>query len=145
MTPASPSRSRHARLISTHSTVSAAPVAGSGRRSAARRLWYRPRPAARPTSEADAAGRLTVLFDDLDFDPKPADGVIRLRHCPFLELAEEYGPLVCDVHLGLMQGALEELDAPLSADRLEPFAEPGACVAHLRRTPRLSSKAAGGR
>ncbi|TYB41540.1 helix-turn-helix transcriptional regulator [Actinomadura chibensis] len=93
-------------------------------------------PPFRPTSEADAAGRLTALLADLDFDPKPAADVIRLRHCPFLELAEEYGPLVCDVHLGLMQGALEELDAPLAADRLEPFAEPGACVAHLRRAPR---------
>ncbi len=32
-----------------------------------------------------------------------------------------------------MQGALKELDAPVEADRLEPFAEPGACLAHLRR------------
>ncbi|WP_225851115.1 metalloregulator ArsR/SmtB family transcription factor [Streptomyces sp. HPF1205] len=56
---------------------------------------------------------------------------IRLRHCPFLELAEEYGAIVCPLHLGLMQGALAELRAPLAATRLEPFAEPDACVAHL--------------
>ncbi len=110
-----------------------------GRESAAQagREWgrflvERPAPFQRVTGE-EAAERLTGLLDDLDFAPKPDGDVIRLRHCPFLELAEEYGPLVCDVHLGLMQGALAELDAPVEADRLEPFAEPGACLAHLRR------------
>ena len=62
--------------------------------------------------------------------PEP-DAVIRLRHCPFLELAEEYGDLVCRIHLGLMQGALAELRAPVTAAGLEPFAEPGACLARL--------------
>ena len=50
---------------------------------------------------------------------------------PFLELAEGYEQLVCRVHLGLMQGALTELGAPVTASRLEPFAEPDACLAHL--------------
>lgn len=95
-------------------------------------LVERPPPFRPPTAE-EAAARLTGLLDDLDFAPEPDGEVIRLRHCPFLELAEEYGPLVCDVHLGLMRGALTELDAPVAADRLEPFAEPGACLAHLRR------------
>ncbi|WP_207938660.1 helix-turn-helix transcriptional regulator [Actinomadura darangshiensis] len=90
-------------------------------------------PPFQPLTGDEAAGRLTALLDDLDFAPQPDGELIRLRHCPFLELAEEYGPLVCDVHLGLMQGALAELDAPVEADRLEPFAEPGACLAHLRR------------
>lgn len=65
---------------------------------------------------------------------------IRLRHCPFLELAEEYSEVVCPLHLGLMRGALAELRAPVRVTRLEPFAEPGACLAHLvpgrRETPR---------
>ncbi|MFC7868057.1 helix-turn-helix domain-containing protein [Streptomyces murinus] len=56
---------------------------------------------------------------------------IRLRHCPFLELAEEHGELICPLHLGLIQGALDRLDAPLTATRLEPFAEPDSCYAHL--------------
>lgn len=63
--------------------------------------------------------------------PEPVPDRIRLRHCPFLELAEEYGQIVCPLHLGLMQGALAELRAPVSATRIEPFAEPGACLAHL--------------
>ncbi|GAA4227238.1 helix-turn-helix domain-containing protein [Actinomadura meridiana] len=97
-----------------------------------RYLVERPAPSSGGVTGEEAAGRLTALLDDLDFAPEPSGDVIRLRHCPFLELAEEFGPLVCDVHLGLMQGALTELGAPLSADRLEPFAEPGACVARLR-------------
>jgi hypothetical protein len=32
-----------------------------------------------------------------------------------------------------MQGVLDQLGAPLAVERLEPFAEPGRCVAHLRR------------
>jgi hypothetical protein len=35
---------------------------------------------------------------------------------------------------GLMQGVLAELRASVAAARLEPFADPGACAAHLQRT-----------
>ncbi|MEU1945055.1 helix-turn-helix domain-containing protein [Streptomyces sp. NPDC059474] len=43
---------------------------------------------------------LNAMPADLGFDPQPAgDGGtpdrVRLRHCPFLELAEEHGPTVC--------------------------------------------------
>lgn len=91
-----------------------------------------------PTAER-AAARLVGLLDDMGFAPRP-EGVsgpggpparIRLEHCPFLELAEEYGRLVCPLHFGLMQGALSGLGAPLTATGLEPFAEPGFCLAHL--------------
>ena len=96
-------------------------------------------PPSGPPAAEDAVGRLTAMLDDLGFDPQPVgpDAVpdrIRLRHCPFLELAEEYGQIVCPLHLGLMQGALDELRAPVAATRLEPFAEPGACLAHLAST-----------
>ncbi|MFI2643980.1 helix-turn-helix transcriptional regulator [Streptomyces sp. NPDC018610] len=94
-------------------------------------------PFAQPTAEGTAA-RLVALLDDLGFDPAPEGGgagrppgSVRLRHCPFLELAEEYGELVCSLHLGLMQGALTELRAPLTATGLEPFATPDSCLAHL--------------
>lgn len=97
-----------------------------------------PPPFERPTAERSTAA-LLALLDELGFDPRPEGGEspggppsrIRLRHCPFLELAEEYGRLVCPLHLGLMQGALARLDAPLTATGLEPFAEPDSCIAHL--------------
>lgn len=110
------------------------------------RTWGRflsqaPSPGQHLTAD-QAARRLTALLDDLGFAPTPAspapDGtptLLRLYHCPFLELAEEYGQVVCPLHLGLMQGALAELAAPLAATALEPFAEPDACHARLTPTP----------
>lgn len=101
----------------------------------------------RPTAE-ESAIRLTALLDDLGFSSTPEGGgdggapeQIRLRHCPFLELAQEHGQLVCSVHLGLIQGALAELRAPMAADRLEPFAEPDSCLAHLAPSPPADSVA----
>jgi len=111
------------------------------------RTWGRflvdPLPPGRPHTAERATAGLLALLDDLGFAPEPEGGEeagrtvperIRLRHCPFLELAEEYGQLVCPVHLGLMQGALAELRAPLTATALEPFAQPDVCLAHLAET-----------
>jgi len=39
---------------------------------------------------------------------------------------------VCPLHLGLIQGVLETLDAPVEASALEPFVRPDLCLAHLR-------------
>ncbi|MFE1754149.1 helix-turn-helix transcriptional regulator [Streptomyces anandii] len=101
----------------------------------------------RPTA-GESAVRLTALLDDVGFSPTPEEGGdgrvperIRLRHCPFLELAQEHGQLVCSVHLGLMQGALAELRAPMAASHLEPFAEPDSCLAHMAPAPPAGSVA----
>ncbi|HEX6197145.1 MAG TPA: helix-turn-helix domain-containing protein [Jiangellaceae bacterium] len=59
---------------------------------------------------------------------------IMLHHCPFREAAIEHREVVCSIHLGLMQGMLAELDAPIEADRLDPFVEPNLCIAHLAAT-----------
>lgn len=103
-------------------------------------LIGRPPPFQHLSGEA-AVTRLSALLDELGFDPETepdtaepettVPALIRLRHCPFLELAEGNDRLVCRVHLGLMQGALEELRTPVRAARLEPFAEPSACLARL--------------
>ncbi|KUN31018.1 ArsR family transcriptional regulator [Streptomyces corchorusii] len=114
------------------------------------RAWGRflvdPLPPYEPATPERSVTALLALLDGLGFAPRPdgEDGTggepgrtperIRLRHCPFLELAEEQGGLVCPLHLGLMQGALAELGAPLTATALEPFAEPDSCVAHLAVT-----------
>ena len=79
------------------------------------------------------------LLAELGFEPEPADGrrtrEIRLRHCPFQNLAEQHGEVICSVHLGLMQGALTAMRAPVTVDRLDPFVEPDLCVAHLASAP----------
>ncbi|MEV5384071.1 helix-turn-helix domain-containing protein [Streptomyces sp. NPDC052721] len=114
------------------------------------RAWGRflvdPLPPYEPATPERSVAALLALLDGLGFEPRPERGGaangesgrtpdrIRLRHCPFLELAEEQGGLVCPLHLGLMQGALAELGAPLTATTLEPFAEPDSCVAHLAGT-----------
>lgn len=126
-----------AQILVSHLSAGPDPEQGAAR---AGRAWggflAGPAPPFQVLTAREAAARLATLLDELGFAPEaepdvPVPQVIRLRHCPFLELAEQYGQLVCQVHLGLMQGALGGLDAPLVATRLEPFAEPGACLAHL--------------
>ncbi|MGW3483450.1 helix-turn-helix transcriptional regulator [Rhodococcus indonesiensis] len=72
---------------------------------------------------------LTVLTD-LGFDPVD-DGPLRgvaLRRCPLLAAARRFPGVVCQVHLGIVEGVLAELGAPTGPGLdLMPFAEPGAC------------------
>jgi predicted ArsR family transcriptional regulator len=88
----------------------------------------------RLTSEQAIAG-LVALLEDLGFAPErrpsAGGGQLGLRHCPFLELVESGGGIVCWLHLGLMQGAMTALGAPVTVERLDPFAEPDLCLAHL--------------
>lgn len=96
------------------------------------RSLARERPAA--GSPAEALRRLVELLDEAGFAPDaPADPEqpIRLRRCPFGPIARRRGDVVCNVHLGLMRGALRELGAPLDAVSLEPFVEPSLCLAHV--------------
>ncbi len=92
-------------------------------------------PRGRAPSKTQAVDELVGILADLGFEPEPAGGPrtrdIRLRHCPFQSLAEQHREVVCSVHLGLMQGALSAMRAPVTVDRLEPFVEPDLCVAHL--------------
>ncbi|HET7386000.1 MAG TPA: helix-turn-helix domain-containing protein [Nocardioidaceae bacterium] len=105
------------------------------------RAWGRyltERPA--PFQQMDAGTSLDHLMQilaDVGFDPEAAGTKqrpqIRLRHCPFREVAKTHSDVVCSIHLGLMQGALAEMRAPVTADRLEPFIEPSLCLSHLTR------------
>jgi predicted ArsR family transcriptional regulator len=91
-------------------------------------------PAAQVPPDPDAATEhLVRLMDGLGFAPSAtgAGGPIELHRCPFRQVAEQHSRVVCGVHLGLMQGALDEISAPLRATRLEPFVRPGLCLAHL--------------
>ena len=55
-----------------------------------------------------------------------ADGVIRLRNCPFHALVEEHRPLVCDMNLALAEGIADAIGADASLrPRLDP--QPGYC------------------
>src|SRR6266571_4752305 len=97
-------------------------------------LTEQPPPYSRP-SAGQAIGRLAAILAEIGFAPeavtKGRKCQIRLRECPFREVAEHRQDVVCALHLGLMQGALSQMRAPVTAHRLEPFAEPSLCVAHL--------------
>jgi predicted ArsR family transcriptional regulator len=106
---------------------------------AAGRAWGRNLESSAKTAKApsaeEAVDQLVGVLDDLGFAPerRTSDGqhLVGLRHCPFLELAETRGSVVCPIHLGLMQGALETWAAPVSVDRLDAFVEPDLCLAHI--------------
>lgn len=88
-------------------------------------------PAGADTEEARR--RVTGIFDDMGFAPEP-DGAardVRLTRCPLLEAAHQQPDVVCAVHLGIAQGALETYDAPTEGLELLPFVEPGACLLRL--------------
>lgn len=98
---------------------------------------------------AHAIDRIVTLFDEIGFAPTigatpetgtgtaPGTGasaaatVIELHRCPFYDVAREHTDVVCAVHLGLIQGALDQMQAPPSAIRLEPFVRPDLCLVHI--------------
>lgn len=84
--------------------------------------------------ESDALERLDALMDRVGFRPETRPGgrpEIHLHHCPFREVVEENAEVVCAMHLGLMQGALDRFDTSAAVESLQPFATPTACVARL--------------
>jgi len=80
-----------------------------------------------------AVDHILRLLDSLGFAPRAVDGgrTVELHRCPFLEVAKRHPEVVCGVHLGLLQGALAEMDAPVRATHLEPFVTPQLCLARL--------------
>jgi predicted ArsR family transcriptional regulator len=86
----------------------------------------------------EATRRLVSAMEDIGFAPgavtKGRRRQVLLNSCPFREVAQEHPEVVCSIHLGLMNGLLAELDAPLEVDRLDPFVEPSLCVASLSRS-----------
>ena len=103
-----------------------------------RYLVERPAPLHAVTA-AEASDQLVRLNAQLGFEPqleKAGAGEehscqLVLHRCPVLELAQEYPRVVCRVHLGVLEGALAELDSGLEVSELKPLVEPTVCVAEL--------------
>jgi predicted ArsR family transcriptional regulator len=87
------------------------------------------------TSKEKTIDQIVRLHEEHGFSPElrraPSGQEIVLKRCPFHEAATTYPTVVCPLHLGLVRGALAELGTGVEADWLKPFAEPGACVAHM--------------
>ncbi|MDR0359202.1 MAG: transcriptional regulator, partial [bacterium] len=88
-------------------------------------------------------------FERLGFQPELVEEAeqsrMLLHRCPFLDLAKTHPEVTCSVHLGLIRGALAEVDTPLEVTDLEPFVKPSLCVAGFRaaRGERKADPAAG--
>ena len=104
-------------------------------------LAEKPPPFQRLSAE-EAVAKLTGIMRELGFEPHTVTGAVagigtggqyqlQLRQCPFLEVARQHRDVICALHLGLMRGAFDLMRAPVTADGLDPFAEPGLCVAPL--------------
>jgi predicted ArsR family transcriptional regulator len=106
------------------------------------RSWGRKfvqRPSSEGVLDADrAVDALHQVFVDIGFQPEMStEGETTswmLRHCPFREVATRHPTVVCGVHLGLMQGVLDELGGAAVAQSLDPFVTPRLCVARVRKT-----------
>ena len=70
---------------------------------------------------AGAAEDLEGALAGHGYEPsRGGDGVIRLRNCPFHQLAEQHRDVTCGMNLGLIEGIL----AGLGADGLRPVLDP---------------------
>jgi predicted ArsR family transcriptional regulator len=105
----------------------------AGRRWAAA-IDERPLPVA-PLSAREAMDVITEVLDRLGFDPEPDDPGQRilLHQCPFADVARENRSVICGIHLGMLTGTAERLDAPLAVTSLDPFAadNPPLCIVRL--------------
>ena len=105
-------------------------VATSAGRSWGRVLVERLEPGREPREEV-CVKRVASLLRRRGFAPETAPGEIVMHRCPFRELAERYPRVVCSLHAGLIDGALEELGAPMVLEGLEAWVTPSTCIARF--------------
>lgn len=104
---------------------------------AAGRQWGSDLVARRGTaaSPSAAAGRrwTVELLDELGYAPAPdeEDREVVLHRCPLLQAAHRFPDVVCSVHLGMVQTALEANGASSEGSELRPFSAPGQCYLRL--------------
>jgi len=59
---------------------------------------------------------------------------VDLTPCPHVVSRPEHRPMLCQVHLGLMQGVLAQAGGPLATACVRAAAQPEECTVQLRRT-----------
>lgn len=101
---------------------------------AAGRAWADRFPAADAGAhpEAGRLGAVVEVLDRLGFAPEVAGDEVLLHACPFRGLAAAHPEVVCNAHLGLVQGILERSAPDVRATAIRPFVTPTLCVAEVR-------------
>ena len=102
----------------------------------AHRIMDRP-PGATGATADQARQALTQFMGEYGFDPEwDEDGArLWLRNCPFRQQVDHQPEVICSVHLGLLRGALDAVDAPLLVEALHPAPVHHPCLAVLRPRP----------
>jgi len=85
----------------------------------------------RDLRQAEPETTLADLLDRQGFAAEQHGDQVEMRRCPFYALAESSPQVICTLHHGIIDGALAEAGSEQSVERLDPFVEPGLCIAHL--------------
>lgn len=124
------------RLLATMLTdVVAADDHGEARAYEAGRRW------GRHLREAEPDASIVQLLDQEGFAAEQHGDRVEMRRCPFYALAERSPQVVCTLHHGIIDGALAEAGSEQTVEQLDPFVEPGLCIARLSATKRAAPPA----
>ena len=98
------------------------------------RAWGRraARPSGSPPTAEGAVANLARVLGEHGFEPRVEGLDVTMHRCPFADLARESPAVVCGIHRGLVEGALEEASSTLTVRDLQVFPRPGVCVLRLR-------------
>lgn len=91
--------------------------------------------------EAEIENRILDKFESLWFSPEFGSGAnphLRVRNCPFMESAQRAPDVVCQLHCGIINGALEEMGSRRQIVEMDICIEPDLCHARLARTDSAS-------
>ena len=99
-----------------------------------RHLAERPAPFSSISPE-EAFEKVAAIMENLGFEPERGGGptCLPVHRCSFRKVADHRPRIACSVHLGLIRGALAEMEAPLEAVELEvPDTSTAPCLARFR-------------
>jgi predicted ArsR family transcriptional regulator len=85
----------------------------------------------RHLQQAEPEAELAELLDREGFEAEQEGDRLEMRRCPFYALAEDSPQVICTLHRGIIDGALAAAGSDDAVERLDPFVEPGLCVARL--------------
>jgi len=125
-------RDEYRALATMLTDVVAADGAGESRAYEAGVRW------GRHLQQADPGATLAHLLDQEGFAAEQHGDGLEMRRCPFYALAESSPQVICTLHRGLIDGVLAEVGSEQAVEQLDPFVEPGLCIARLTRRSRRS-------